>query len=211
MFLLFTCREDGSALSAELVIDKEGDYFVVVGFCEANTANVKYTARYEIKASYGHLPRGYFSLLFTLPILCILFLMLLALWSHKGKNQQKNSACVIQGALLVIALRYLVCFLYLLYVNIRGTLHNRLFIVVGTLNYILLSSVRCLLLCLSLGFLFAPSFTRRVGYLRTTSWKVWILIIGFGVLYLGVTVTSLVIGYTKSSDETMLSGVVSLI
>lgn len=206
-FRSFICREDGSTLSAELVIEKEGDYYIVVGFCAANTANVKYTARYEIKSSYGHLPSGYYALLFTLPILCIVYLILLALWSRKGRNEKKNSARIIQGALLVIAIRYLVCFLYILYVNIRGTIHNTLFIVAGSLNYILLSLVRCLLLCLSLGFLFARPFIRRVGYLGTSSWKAWALIIGFGVLYLGVTVTSLVMGFRKSTDETMLGGV----
>lgn len=207
-FRSFICREEGSTLSAELVIEKEGDYFIVVGFCDANTANVKYTARYEIKASYGHLPSGYYALLFTFPILCVVYLILLALWSRKGKNEKKNSARVIQGALLVIAIRYLLCFLYLLYVNIRGTIHDALFIVAGGLNYLLLSFVRCLLLCLSLGFLFARPFIRRVGYLGTSSWKAWSLIIGFGVVYLGVTGTCLVMGFRKSTDETILGGVV---
>ena len=89
-FRSFICREEGSTLSAELVIEKEGDYFIVVGFCDANTANVKYTARYEIKASYGHLPSGYYALLFTFPILCVVYLILLALWSRKGKNEKKK-------------------------------------------------------------------------------------------------------------------------
>ena len=177
-------------LNSRYNVKRDGQYYVVVAFCNPATKNAVLAGQTAALNPHGHLPAGVFGLLDFMRALTAVYTVLMLVWTAKCCQYRRELMSIhvlISAALLLLALDALAHWAALAAYNADGAATR-----VGTALTVLLDALtsallRCLVLVIAVGCVPPSRLTRSLGMSRATMGPLFCRVVLLTVLCFAVT------------------------
>ena len=177
-------------LNSRYNVKRDGQYYVVVAFCNPATKNAVLAGQTAALNPHGHLPAGVFGLLDFMRALTAVYTVLMLVWTAKCCQYRRELMSIhvlISAALLLLALDALAHWAALAAYNAEGAAAR-----VGTALTVLLDALtsallRCLVLVIAVGCVPPRRLTRSLGMSRATMGPLFCRVVLRTVLCFAVT------------------------
>ena len=177
-------------LNSRYNVKRDGQYYVVVAFCNPATKNAVLAGQTAALNPHGHLPAGVFGLLDFMRALTAVYTVLMLVWTAKCCQYRRELMSIhvlISAALLLLALDALAHWAALAAYNADGAAAR-----VGTALTVLLDALtsallRCLVLVIAVGCVSPRRLTRSLGMSRATMGPLFCRVVLLTVLCFAVT------------------------
>lgn len=177
-------------LNSRYNVKRDGQYYVVVAFCNPATKNAVLAGQTAALNPHGHLPAGVFGLLDFMRALTAVYTVLMLVWTAKCCQYRRELMSIhvlISAALLLLALDALAHWAALAAYNAEGAAAR-----VGTALTVLLDALtsallRCLVLVIAVGCVPPSRLTRSLGMSRATMGPLFCRVVLLTVLCFAVT------------------------
>ena len=177
-------------LNSRYNVKRDGQYYVVVAFCNPATKNAVLAGQTAALNPHGHLPAGVFGLLDFMRALTAVYTVLMLVWTAKCCQYRRELMSIhvlISAALLLLALDALAHWAALAAYNAEGAAAR-----VGTALTVLLDALtsallRCLVLVIAVGCVPPRRLTRSLGMSRATMGPLFCRVVLLTVLCFAVT------------------------
>lgn len=177
-------------LNSRYNVKRDGQYYVVVAFCNPATKNAVLAGQTAALNPHGHLPAGVFGLLDFMRALTAVYTVLMLVWTAKCCQYRRELMSIhvlISAALLLLALDALAHWAALAAYNADGSAAR-----VGTALTVLLDALtsallRCLVLVIAVGCVPPRRLTRSLGMSRATMGPLFCRVVLLTVLCFAVT------------------------
>lgn len=177
-------------LNSRYNVKRDGQYYVVVAFCNPATKNAVLAGQTAALNPHGHLPAGVFGLLDFMRALTAVYTVLMLVWTAKCCQYRRELMSIhvlISAALLLLALDALAHWAALAAYNAEGAAAR-----VGTALTVLLDALtsallRCLVLVIAVGCVSPRRLTRSLGMSRATMGPLFCRVVLLTVLCFAVT------------------------
>lgn len=177
-------------LNSRYNVKRDGQYYVVVAFCNPATKNAVLSGQTAALNPHGHLPAGVFGLLDFMRALTAVYTVLMLVWTAKCCQYRRELMSIhvlISAALLLLALDALAHWAALAAYNAEGAAAR-----VGTALTVLLDALtsallRCLVLVIAVGCVPPRRLTRSLGMSRATMGPLFCRVVLLTVLCFAVT------------------------
>ena len=177
-------------LNSRYNVKRDGQYYVVVAFCNPATKNAVLAGQTAALNPHGHLPAGVFGLLDFMRALTAVYTVLMLVWTAKCCQYRRELMSIhvlISAALLLLALDALAHWAALAAYNADGAAAR-----VGTALTVLLDALtsallRCLVLVIAVGCVPPRRLTRSLGMSRATMGPLFCRVVLLTVLCFAVT------------------------
>lgn len=177
-------------LNSRYNVKRDGQYYVVVAFCNPATKNAVLAGQTAALNPHGHLPAGVFGLLDFMRALTAVYTVLMLVWTAKCCQYRRELMSIhvlISAALLLLALDALAHWAALAAYNAEGAAAR-----VGTALTVLLDALtsallRCLVLVIAVGCVSPRRLTRSLGMSRATMGPLFCCVVLLTMLCFAVT------------------------
>lgn len=177
-------------LNSRYNVKRDGQYYVVVAFCNPATKNAVLAGQTAALNPHGHLPAGVFGLLDFMRALTAVYTVLMLVWTAKCCQYRRELMSIhvlISAALLLLALDALAHWAALAAYNAEGAAAR-----VGTALTVLLDALtsallRCLVLVIAVGCVPPRRLTRSLGMSRATMGPLFCRVVLLTMLCFAVT------------------------
>ena len=177
-------------LNSRYNVKRDGQYYVVVAFCNPATKNAVLAGQTAALNPHGHLPAGVFGLLDFMRALTAVYTVLMLVWTAKCCQYRRELMSIhvlISAALLLLALDALAHWAALAAYNAEGAAAR-----VGTALTVLLDALtsallRCLVLVIAVGCVPPRRLTRSLGMSRATMGPLFCCVVLLTMLCFAVT------------------------
>lgn len=177
-------------LNSRYNVKRDGQYYVVVAFCNPATKNAVLAGQTAALNPHGHLPAGVFGLLDFMRALTAVYTVLMLVWTAKCCQYRRELMSIhvlISAALLLLALDALAHWAALAAYNADGSAAR-----VGTALTVLLDALtsallRCLVLVIAVGCVPPRRLTRSLGMSRATMGPLFCRVVLLTMLCFAVT------------------------